>query len=48
MGGSGYIDQAPKKSYIDVNDFKSVGDLAKYLKYLTTNTVRYIHTGGEI
>ena len=39
MGGPGYKDQAPKNSYIDVNDYKSVEELANYMKYLVSNTV---------
>ena len=46
MGGPGYKDQAPKNSYIDVNDYKSVEELANYMKYLVSNTVisnQYYH-----
>ena len=39
MGGPGYKDQAPNNSYIDVNDYKSVEELANYMKYLVSNTV---------
>ena len=39
MGGSDYKKIAPPKSYIDVNDFKNVEELAKYLQYLDVNDV---------
>ena len=35
----GYIEQAPEHSFIDVNNYKSVEELANYLKYLTNHTV---------
>ena len=34
LGGDNYSTVAPRKSYIDVNDFESVEKLADYLKYL--------------
>ena len=39
---SGYIDQAPEHSYIDVNNYESVEELANYLKYLTKHTVSFV------
>ena len=39
----GYIEQAPKHSYIDVNNYKSVEELANYLKYLTNHTVSFVN-----
>ena len=41
MGGSDYNDLAPPKSFIDVNDFEDVQDLANHLKYLDYNQVIY-------
>ncbi|ESO88426.1 hypothetical protein LOTGIDRAFT_75793, partial [Lottia gigantea] len=32
----------PKNSYIDVRNFKSISDLAKYIKYLDRNDTAYI------
>ena len=37
-----YKKVAPPKSYIDVNDFNSVEELAKYLKYLDQNDEEYL------
>ena len=37
-----YRKVAPPKSYIDVNDFNSVEELAKYLKYLDQNDEEYL------
>ena len=42
MGGANYSKMAPDKSYIDSRDFKSVKDLAEYLKYLNKNTTAYV------
>jgi alpha-1,3-fucosyltransferase len=42
LGGSNYSYFAPPKSYIDVNDFKSTEELAKYLKYLIENPKEYL------
>ena len=39
---SGYIEQAPEHSYIDVNNYESVEELANYLKYLTKHTVSFV------
>ena len=39
----GYIEQAPEHSYIDVNNYKSVEELANYLKYLTNHTVSSVN-----
>ena len=39
MGGGNYKKLALPYSYIDVNDFSSVEDLAKYLQYLKSHTV---------
>ena len=39
--GKGYEDAFPPKSYINVLDFKSVEDLANYLKYLDNNDTAY-------
>ena len=32
-----YKENLPEKSYIDVNDFRSIEDLAKYLIYLQSS-----------
>ena len=40
MGGTNYKDFAPPKSFIDVNDFKSVEELTYYLQYLDMNDVK--------
>ena len=34
MGGADYKKLGMPKSYIDVNDFDTIEDLAKYIKYL--------------
>ena len=39
MGGTDYKKIAPPKSFIDVNDFANVEELAKYLQYLDVNDV---------
>ena len=39
----GYIEQAPEHSFIDVNNYKSVNELANYLKYLTNHTVSFVN-----
>ena len=46
MGGADYGKLAPPHSYIDVNDFSTVEDLAKHLNYLRDNKVcnNQIHT----
>ena len=41
MGGANYTKMFPPKSYIDVNDFDSVKDLAVYLKRLSQNLTEY-------
>ena len=43
MGGSkNYKKIAPPNSYIDIDDYKSPQDLAKYLKYLDKNDKEYL------
>ena len=39
MGGADYESFAPPHSYINVKDFSSVEELAKYLLYLDKNQV---------
>jgi alpha-1,3-fucosyltransferase len=41
LGGANYSKFAPSKSYIDVRDFQSVGQLAEYLQYLNKNETAY-------
>ena len=41
MGGANYKKMAPPHSYIDVNDFKSIKDLADYLIRLSKNRKEY-------
>ena len=41
MGGANYSKFAPEKSYIDARGFKSISDLANYLKYLDQNNTAY-------
>ena len=41
MGGANYKEMAPPHSYIDVNDFKSIKDLADYLIRLSKNRKEY-------
>ena len=41
LGGADYSKLAPEKSYIDARDFKSIADLAKYLKYLDKHPKAY-------
>lgn len=41
MGGGDYKKVAPPKSYINAKDFKSIADLAMYLKYLDQNATAY-------
>ena len=41
MGGSDYSKIAPPKSFIDVNKFANVEELAKYLQYLDVNDVSF-------
>ncbi len=36
-----YLDVAPPNSYINVDDFKSIEELADYLKYLDKNDTAY-------
>lgn len=42
LGGGNYSRDAPPHSYIDVNDFNSVKNLADYLKYLSENPKEYL------
>ena len=41
-GGGNYANQLPNGTYINTADFKSIEDLAKYLKYLDENDDKYI------
>ena len=41
LGGADYSEIAPPNSYIDVNDFESVNDLANYLIRLSQNQEEY-------
>jgi alpha-1,3-fucosyltransferase len=41
LGRANYSKFAPSKSYIDVRDFQSIGQLAEYLKYLDKNETAY-------
>ena len=41
MGGADYQRAAPPNSYINVQDYKSLEDLAKYLHYLQENRTAY-------
>lgn len=41
-GGGNYKNFLPPKSYISVNDFKSLEDLGDYLKFLSDNPKEYI------
>jgi alpha-1,3-fucosyltransferase len=41
LGGANYSKFAPSKSYIDVRDFRLIGQLAEYLKYLDKNETAY-------
>ena len=41
LGGGNYTKMAPKKSYIDAKDFKSIAHLAEYIKYLDKNDTAY-------
>lgn len=41
LGGANYSKMAPEKSYIDSKNFKSIADLAEYLKYLDKNATAY-------
>ena len=41
LGGANYSEIAPKKSFINVNDFQSPAELAKYLLYLDANVTAY-------
>ena len=41
MGGAKYKEIAPPHSYIDVNDFKTIKDLADYLIRLSKNKTEY-------
>jgi alpha-1,3-fucosyltransferase len=41
-GGADYSKYAPPKSYIDVNEFETVNDLAEYLIYLDQHPAEYI------
>ena len=40
MGGADYKSIAPEKSYIDVNEFNSVKQLAQFLIKLSKNKVK--------
>ena len=42
MGGGNYLRDAPPNSFIDVNDFPSVEDLASYLNTIADDEVRYV------
>lgn len=42
MGGGNYFRDAPPHSYIDVNDFSSIEDLANYLKSLMNSRAKYL------
>lgn len=42
MGGSNYKQVAPPHSYIDVNDFDTVEDLADYIQYLDAHNEKYL------
>ena len=39
LGGGNYLRDAPPHSFIDVNDFATVKDLADYLSFLMSNPV---------
>ena len=41
LGGGNYSKMAPKKSYIDAKEFRSIADLAVHIKYLDKNTTAY-------
>ncbi|ELU18689.1 hypothetical protein CAPTEDRAFT_147329 [Capitella teleta] len=41
MGGVEYSNMMPKDSFIDVRDFNSAKDLAKYISYLDSNNTAY-------
>ena len=41
MGGANYNEKAPPHSYIDVNDFETVKELAEYLLRLSKNKKEY-------
>ena len=41
LGGADYSKLAPEKSFIDARDFRSIADLAGYLKYLDKNATAY-------
>jgi alpha-1,3-fucosyltransferase len=41
LGGGNYSKMAPEKSFIDARNFKSIGDLADYIKYLDKNATAY-------
>ena len=41
LGGSNYSKLAPERSYIDSKNFRSIADLAEYLKYLDRNATAY-------
>ena len=41
LGGGNYSKMAPKQSYIDAKDFRSIEHLAKYIKYLDNNNTAY-------
>ncbi len=42
LGGTDYSRDAPPHSYIDVRDYKSPGDLADYLHWLSENETEYL------
>ncbi len=41
LGGANYSKFAPSKSYINVRDFQSIGQLGEYLNYLDKNEMAY-------
>lgn len=42
MGGGNYSESSGFHSFIDVNDYETVQDLANYLKYLINNRTEYL------
>ncbi|KAK2168491.1 hypothetical protein LSH36_16g02055 [Paralvinella palmiformis] len=42
LGGANYSAVLPRRSFIDVRDFNSPADLARYLKYLDANDDEYL------
>lgn len=41
LGGAGYENYAPKSAFINVQDFETPAELAKYLMYLNLNRTAY-------